>query len=215
MEATCVDMKSAYKQLPLNPCEYHRAVVSLWDVVNQKPSCFFMRTLLFGVSAIVHHFLRVSSFVHAVGVHAGLCWEAYFDDFPIMCNVANRRSTTSTALGIFELLGFRYNDEKLEPFDKVATMLGVELDLREAEQGLIRVRNKPSRIDEVAECLNRISESGVIDSESLPSYLGKLQFAEAQLWGRTGRIALADLREATLHQTGVFPVNEDSRKAIE
>jgi hypothetical protein len=48
MEATCVDMKSAYKQLPLNPCEYHRTVVSLWDVVNQKPSCFFMRTLPFG-----------------------------------------------------------------------------------------------------------------------------------------------------------------------
>ena len=50
------------------------------------------------------------------------------------------------------------------------------------EQGLIRVRNKPSRIDEVAECLNRILESGVIDSESLPSYLEKLQFAEVQLW---------------------------------
>ena len=48
MEATCVDMKSACKQLPLNPCEYHRTVVSLWDVVNQKPSCFFMRTLPFG-----------------------------------------------------------------------------------------------------------------------------------------------------------------------
>jgi hypothetical protein len=77
------------------------------------------------------------------------------------------------------------------------------------------VRNKPSRIEEVAECLSRILESGVIDSESLPSYLGKLQFAEAQLWGRTGRIALADLREATLHKTGIFPVNEDSKKAIE
>ena len=73
------------------------------------------------------------------GVHAGLCSEAYFDDFPIMCNVANRRSTSSTALDIFELLGFRYNDEKIKPFDKVATMLGVKLNLREAEQGLIRV----------------------------------------------------------------------------
>jgi hypothetical protein len=124
-------------------------VVSLWDVLNQKPSCFLMRTLPFGASASVHHFLRVSSFVHAVGVHAGLCWGAYFDDFPLMCNVANRRSTTSTALGIFELLGFRYNDEKLEPFDKVATMLGVELDLREADQGLIKVQNKPSRVEEV------------------------------------------------------------------
>ena len=63
--------------------------------------------------------------------------------------------------------------------------------------------------------MNRILESGAIDSEALLSYLGKLQFAEAQLWGRTGRIALADLRETTLHKTGVFPVNDDSKKAME
>ena len=134
-----------------------------------------MRTLPFGAAASVHHFLRVSSFVHAVGLHAGLCWGAYFDDFPIMCNVAIKRSTMSTALGIFELLGFKYNDEKLDPFDKVATMLGVELDVREIGKGLIKVQNKPSRVAEV-------SESGVIESEFLPSYLGGLQFAEAQLW---------------------------------
>ena len=45
--------------------------------------------------------------------------------------------------------------------------------------------------------------------------MGKLQFAEAQLWGRTGRIALADLREATLHKTGAFAVTEEAREAIE
>ena len=215
MEATCIDMKSAYKRLPLNPCEYHRTVVSLWDVVNRKPSCFLMRTLPFGAAASVHHFLRVSSFVHAVGLHAGLCWGAYFDDFPIMCNTANQRSTMSTALGIFELLGFKYNDEKLDPFDKVATMLGVELDLREIGKGLIKVQNKPSRVAEVSECLNKILDSGVIDSELLPSYLGKLQYAEAQLWGRTGRIALADLREVTLRKSGNIKVTEESRRALE
>ena len=40
-------------------------------------------------------------------------------------------------------------------------------------------------------------------------------YAEAQLWGRTGRIALADLREVTLHKTGVFPVTEETRRALE
>ena len=210
-----MDMKSAYKQLPLNPCEYHRTVVSLWDVNNRKTACFLMRTLPFGATASVHHFLRVSSFIHAVGLHAGLCWGAYFDDFPTLCNVANRRSTQSTALGIFELLGFKYNDEKLDPFDKVASILGVELDLREIDNGLIKVQNKPTRVTEVSECLNRILDSGVIEADALPSYLGKLQFAEAQLWGRTGRIALADLREATLHKTGAFAVTEEAREAIE
>ena len=137
-----------------------------------------MRTLPFG-AASVHHFLRVSSFVHAGELHTGLCWGAYFDDFPIMCNVANKRSTMSTALGIFELLGFKYNDEKLDPFDKVATMLGVELDLREIGKSLIKVQNKPSRVAEVSECLNKILDSGVIESE-FPSFIfGKLRGSTA------------------------------------
>ena len=204
VEATCVDMKSAYKQLPLHPCEYHRTVVSLWDVVAKRPSCFLMRTLPFGAAASVHHFLRVSSFIHAVGLHAGLCWGAYFDDFPVMCNVANKQSTLSAALGLFELMGFRYNSEKLEPFSKVATMLGVELDLSEGWNGLIKVKNKPSRVEEITGCLKDILAAGSIESAKLPSYLGKLQFAEAQLWGRAGRLALADLREVTLHKAGTF-----------
>ena len=44
-------------------------------------------------------------------------------------------------MGIFELLGFMYNDEKLDPFDKVA-MLGVELDLQEIGKGLIKVQSR-------------------------------------------------------------------------
>lgn len=215
LETTCVDMKSAYKQLPLNPAEYHRTVVSLWDVVKHKPSCFIMRTLPFGASASVHHFLRISSFIHAVGLHAGLCWGAYFDDFPTICNVANRQSTLSITLGLFELLGFKYNDEKLEPFDRVAAMLGVELDLREAHRGMIKVQNKPTRVAEITECLQQILDNGVIQSDSLPSNLGKLQFAEAQLWGRTGKIAVTDLREATIHRAGTFSISDQSRKAIE
>lgn len=57
-----------------------------------------------------------------------------------MCNAANKQSTLSTDLGIFELMGFKYNKEKLEPFSKPATMLGVELDLEEAKKGLIKVK---------------------------------------------------------------------------
>ena len=215
VEATCVDMKSAYKQLPLHPCEYHRTVVSLWDVEQMRPACFLMRTLPFGAAASVHHFLRVSSFIHAVGCYASLCWGAYFDDFPLMCNVANKQSTLSTALGIFELMGFKYNNDKLEPFSKVATMLGIELDLEEAKKGLIKVKNKPSRVAEIVGCLNDILAADKTDSIKLPSYLGKLQFAEAQLWGRAGRLALADLREATLHRAGTFPLTHEARCAIE
>ena len=107
VKATCIDLKSAYKQLALHSDEYRRTVVSLWNVDANKPSCFLMRTLPFGASASVHHFLRISYFIHAVGLEAGKCWGAYFDDFPMLTHIYNETSTRATALGILDLMGFK------------------------------------------------------------------------------------------------------------
>ena len=214
LEATCVDMKSAYKQLPLHPDEYSRTVVSLWDVKHKAARCFLMRTLPFGATASVHHFLRVSNFIHAVGMYAGLCWGAYFDDFPILNHSVHVKSSMTTALGIFDLLGFRCSLDKLDEFGKVASMLGVEMNLSESKLGILRVQNKPSRVSEMTECLDMISQNRVIDADKLPSYLGKMQFAEAQLWGRAGRLALADLREATLHKAGKIQLTAEASEAL-
>lgn len=53
MRLTCVGLKSAYKQLPLRPCEYHGIVVSLWDPDKRTTACFFMRTLPFGEACVI------------------------------------------------------------------------------------------------------------------------------------------------------------------
>lgn len=62
-----------------------------------------MRTLPFGTAASVHHFLRVSYFLHMVGLHAGICWGAYFDDFPMVTHELNEQSTLAIALGIMDI----------------------------------------------------------------------------------------------------------------
>ena len=69
-------------------------------------------------------------------------------------------------------------------------------------------------MEEVSGCINEILQCGFVDASKLPSYLGKLQFAEAQLWGRAGRLALADLREATLHKSGSVLVTSEAREAL-
>lgn len=51
-------------------------------------------------------------------------------------------------------------------------------------------------------------------SDDVPSFIGKIQYAEAQLWGRAGRIALADLRTATLRKTGKLMVDDDMMLAL-
>ena len=145
-----------------------------------------MRTLPFGAAASVHHFLRVSSFLHSVGLYAGLCWGAYFDDFPL--GVQHCQPTGALCRRrweFFELLGFGLQQlKKLEPFSKVATMLGVELDLgkRDGWFGQSAKQSFPGwrKFQDVS---MKFCNVVFVDASKLPSYLGKLQFAEAQLWG--------------------------------
>ena len=100
----------------------------------------------------------------------------------------------TTALSLFDILGFQYSKDKLQPFKDKTEMLGVELDLSAVKTGTIKVRNKASRTSELSEILERILKQKKVIIKELPTTLGKLQFAEGQLWGRSGRLALSELR---------------------
>ena len=152
-------------------------------------------TLPFGASASVHNFLRVSAFLQAAGCALGLLWTSYFDDFPMVSHAMHTTSTLACAKGLMSLFGFVYSEEKLAPFDYTAEILGVVVDLSKASQRKISISNKPSRVEELNLALRDILESGVVVPNKLPSVLGKLQYADSHVWGRAGKLALADLRE--------------------
>ena len=56
------------------------------------------------------------------------------------------------------------------------------------------MKNKQGRIDELKPILDDVLTTGKVVPCELPSFLGKLQYADAQVWGRAGRVALRDLR---------------------
>ena len=190
-KTTCVDLQSAYK-LAVAPAEQKRTVVTLWDRDKGEPVCYVSRVLPFGASASVHHFLRVSAFLHASGLRTGLCWAAYFDDFAILTHECHEKSSLHPALGLFEILGFQYSTYKLSPFSDVTELLGVEIDF-----------------------LGKMLSERVLVVSEMPSKLGKLQYAEAQLWGRAGRLALADLRRATGLGKNQVTIDDRACKAIQ
>ena len=190
-----MDLKSAYKQLPLNPRDSDKAVISLWSKLHDDVVCFECHTLPFGASSSVHNFLRVSSFLQAAGCALGILWTSYFDDFPMISHAVHTTSTLACAKGLMSLFGFVYSEEKLEAFGHSAEILGVVLDLSAASEGRIVVANKPPRVDELSEALDGIISAGCIVPNKLPSVVGKLQYADSHVWGRSGKLALADLRE--------------------
>ena len=130
----------------------------------------------------MHHFLRVSAFLHAAGLRMGLCWAAYFDDFAVLTHECHEKSSLHAALGLFDILGFQYSADKLSPFSDVTELLGVEIDLTEVTGGFVKVQNKKSRVDETVDFLEKMLAERVLVVSEMPSKLGKLQYAEAQLW---------------------------------
>jgi len=193
LKVTAMDLKSAYKQLPLSPKDSDKAVISLWSEEHQDVRCFECATLPFGASASVHNFLRVSSFLQAAGCALGLLWTSYFDDFPMVSHAMHTTSTLACAKGLMSLFGFVYSEEKLAPFDYTAEILGVVVDLTQASQRKITIANKPSRLEDLNAALTDILRAGVVVPNQLPSVLGKLQYADSHVWGRSGKLALADL----------------------
>ena len=56
------------------------------------------------------------------------------------------------------------------------------------------IKNKRSRCDELEALLDEAINNKAIVPCRMPSFIGKLQFADGQIWGRAGRMALRDLR---------------------
>ena len=195
LRITAMDLKSAYKQLPLSPMDFDKSVVSLWSVEDRDVKCFECHVLPFGASASVHNFLRVSAFLQAAGCHLGIIWMSYFDDFPMLSHSLHVGSTLACATGLMSLFGFVYSEEKLLPFERSAEILGVVFDLSRSGEGRVSISNKPSRVEELNDALLQILNAKFVIPTAMPSVLGKLQYADSHVWGRAGRLALADLRE--------------------
>ena len=207
LRMSSLDLKSAYKQLPLSPLDHNKSVVCLRNPRSMALECYIMKTLPFGGAASVPSFLRCSSLIHALGCRLGLCWSNYFDDFPVISHSLCASSTMACMVGFLKLLGFDHAKEKLLPFDVKAEVLGVQVDLTGAPKGVIQVKNKDSRVAELLPVLEAACRDKKVIPAHLPSFVGKLQYADAQIWGRAGRLALHDVR--ALAHTAKVPVSLD------
>ena len=96
-----MDLRNAYKQLPLNPNSRRLAVCTL-----PKPGggveCYESQALPFGATASVVDFNRFARFLHHVGECLLVPWVNYFDDYPVWTPAALARSTDLTLRALVE-----------------------------------------------------------------------------------------------------------------
>ena len=151
------------------------------------------------------HFNRVARLLWRIGIELSLlCFNYfddypcisplnYFDDYPCISPTIQSPSTMMTVKSLFGLLGFRFAEDKLSDFADSSEMLGVMVD--DLKSGLVPVDNKESRKKEMVGALDEILRSRQVVPADLPALMGRLQFADMQLSGRGGKLAMADIRE--------------------
>ncbi|CAE6967752.1 unnamed protein product [Symbiodinium sp. CCMP2592] len=191
-----VDLKSAYKQLAVSPRDRCLSIVTIKDPVSGLPFGFESRTLLFGATSSVVSFNRVARLIQRVLITLQVLACNYFDDCPVLEVLPLCNNTQSTIKAALDLLGFSWAEDKDLPFSHEAELQGVRVDL--GTFGVVKIGNKPDRAASIAAAMDSVLSEGRLDPKTLPFLFGRIQFAEGQLHGRLGRLALADLRACTM-----------------
>ena len=191
-----LDLKSAYKQLAISPLDRPKAVLVLRCPKTKNCFGYICKTLPFGSTASVLHFNRVSRLIHQIGIRLNIVWGNYFDDYPVVEMKTLCSSADSCLHVLLDLLGFECSKDKEEPFKSKADLLGVRVDVSDSmAHGRLQVGNKPSRMEELLQAVDQILERRTVEPRTLPSLFGRALFVESHLFGRAGKLAMADLRE--------------------
>lgn len=196
--ARTFDLSSAYRQVGLNKLGRD---VSYIRVYNPEEGCmvvFQVQVLPFVAIKSVHSFLRLARAIWWLGtVGCNLLWSSFFDDYIVFSPPALARSSELSAIALFKLLGWLFAEDgsrKCKPFDSICEALGVIFDLKDSCNFTCKVTNTASRI-EVSLEIQRILAAGTISQVEAQKLRGRMQFAESQIFGRTGRRCISCLKD--------------------
>ncbi|CAE7698871.1 unnamed protein product [Symbiodinium sp. CCMP2592] len=182
-----LDLSAAYKQLGCRPYTKFNRVLVAWSPERRAPAFFVSTALMFGASSAVFSFNRCSASLWHLAVTMGsVCCTVYFDDFPCAEPSASSGSAQDFMVGLLSTcLGWNValQPKKNQPFSQTFTLLGIELSLKTADQGILKVRNKPDRVLELRAELDRLLSQGYMKRSEASSLHGRLNFAQGQLHG--------------------------------
>ena len=213
---TTVDLKDAYKQLGVSALDRNKAVVILKNSRGDGVDHFLVNTLPFGATSSVHNFNRFSRMLWACGVVLmRIPWTNYFDDYPTVSTESLALSTLASAKAFLRLVGVSFAANKLKPMSSQAEVLGLVVDTRCMDEGVVSYVVKESRRCDLIGVLREVLETGQVVPADLPSMLGRVQFADGQLAGRAGRLAMADIRQLGLNDKSPVKLSLDAKGAFE
>ena len=197
-QGKAIDLSAAYRQVCISKDSLWASYIAIHDPVRSKPSYFRMNALPFGAIKSVFSFLRLSHSLWFLGTKGlGLPWTNYFDDYILMSRQEIADVSAACASLLFKLLGWDISKgDKDLPFNEVFKVLGVEVSLTEWGSGKILLTNTARRVEELLAFLRKILKEGMLSTPTALVLRGRMQFARAQVWGRSTRLCL---KQVTSH----------------
>jgi hypothetical protein len=191
-----IDLKAAYKQLHVCPTNRWASCIAVFDPEKQLPAMFVQNTLPFGSSSSVTAFNRVSRALWALGCRLlNLIWWNFYDDFPIITPAPLMNSNYNAALLLLKVLGFRVSLDPNKTVDWASSFaaLGITFDITGLPKAQSTVLNTSKRTEKIVKELESIIASNKLSDKDAERIRGKLQFMDAQIFGRVGKGLLAVL----------------------
>ena len=201
-----LDMKAAYRQLPVASSSAWSSVIAVYDPQSGTAKLYLQRALPFGATASVYASNRFAKALHFLGVVGlQLWWSQFFDDFPHLCSALGAESALRASRDLMSLVGCSVADaaNKDKPFAKRFTPLGVEFNLDQTTEKQVTIGNKPVRAEGLEVRVAKSLLRGHMSAPEAAELRGTFQYAAAQLFGRVMTPAMRQLSiRANSHGAG-------------
>lgn len=182
----CLDLKSAYKQVLREKADSALSVVSVWNPHSGKVELYETESLPFGSTGSVYGFNRCSFALRQIFVHMfRMTCTSFFDDYPFLEFQCLAEQTATMSVEILDILGWDVSLDKLQKFSMTFEAVGVEFDLQGLPtRGSIVCKNTTQRKLAITSDITGFLESGFMSTHEAATLRGRMQYGEAQHWGR-------------------------------
>ena len=137
-----LDLESAYKQAAPKPDQLWARFIAVYTPASGHPAFFSTSALMFGSTASVYAFNRLSRSLWHIQTSLFSIWSTvFYDDFSTVEPEQTSSTARECAEGLLECLGWRYAKEgkKALPFATSFNVLGLTMQLQGSSHGRLKL----------------------------------------------------------------------------
>eukprot|EP00435_Cladocopium_sp_Y103_P010164 s6141_g2.t1 len=184
---------TAYKQLARNPKDAWASILAVFNPVSQQVKFFESVALPFGSVCAVMSFNRMARALRIIMAELFMVVNTiFFDDFCQLEIDELCDSSWTTAEMVMKLLGWKISlsEDKRLPFSHEFSMLGAVVDLSQTTKGIVRVRNKDSRLQDIGKLVAEVCSKALVPISLVETLKGRLLYAAGHTFGRCTQLAI-------------------------